>query len=716
VSDEEFEPTPAHLKAVQDHCARLYDSLTLVHSAEGEREDAAYRVIPCVASDLRCFAAPCFERTVKVCLLQVSRASLLAIDQLLLAECAKGRKPDFIVFPEGWIPEAGPIDVTKNRFLKRVSELVAKHAVYAILGTMIGVVNGKQYISSVLMNKRGEIEGVYHKRRFPGGSWHGGKGEREGLWDTEFGRVGILICYDIEQSDLLRQTLHYRPRILFNPAHIPAPGAARDLSTRAHLWNTAVDMANRLIEHLTVHEHTSIIKVDEPFPVGFSESQSLSPYVSQYVGGVLEREATLCTYLDREVENANRCAFDRLRVPVDRPRTDPRDDCGNRVVTRRLFGHRAFVTSFASVPYMESSKSSVRHLLTGSLDSTCRLWDLDSRAEVTSARMPHQSAVLSVCKPNAALCYAVDHGGELIRWRLAEGGVSVAEHRYAYSRTNSSEDHAKRGFWTSLCALGSSSRAEASPDHQPMLLCGGHSGVVQMFDDRNVGAALTLTPPGASAEAVRVVRSLDEWRVVVARGGEVLLYDLRKQGVRQRVLCCADAQLCSLLVDDVHHDTPSASAVSSTSIAASTSPSSSVSTLPPSARSTKIVAGDSQGTCHLVDLHSGESTSFGEAPARGPVVGMAAVNHTAVCLGSLYDGVRVGAPTRRSGGVFGPAVDQDSSSSSFVVYLELVGALHFDGRDLFASCVGDPAVTMLECAQNRYHRSWSDAWRCEPLE
>jgi hypothetical protein len=60
-----------------------------------------------------------------------------------------------VVFPEGWVPEAGPIHVERNRFLKRLSALVAKHAVYAILGSMVSNVDGKRHISSVFMDKRG---------------------------------------------------------------------------------------------------------------------------------------------------------------------------------------------------------------------------------------------------------------------------------------------------------------------------------------------------------------------------------------------------------------------------------------------------------------------------------------------------------------------------------------------------------------------------------
>jgi WD40 repeat protein len=132
-----------------------------------------------------------------------------------------------------------------------------------------------------------------------------------------------------------------------------------------------------------------------PFPVGFSESQSLSPYLSRYAGGVFEKVVSLSTYLDVDIDSPNGQAFARLRVPIDRPRSDPRDDVGNRVITRRLFGHRAFVTSFASDP-RQCSPSETGHLVTSSLDSTCRLWDVCSHVEIQSAQMQHSAPVLGM--------------------------------------------------------------------------------------------------------------------------------------------------------------------------------------------------------------------------------------------------------------------------------------------------------------------------------
>jgi hypothetical protein len=89
VCAEQYEATPAHLAALHECSTKLYDTLKLSHTVDSVPD---YRVIPRGASGREQFASPTFPATVKVCLLQTSCSSLLQIDNLLLTECAKGRK------------------------------------------------------------------------------------------------------------------------------------------------------------------------------------------------------------------------------------------------------------------------------------------------------------------------------------------------------------------------------------------------------------------------------------------------------------------------------------------------------------------------------------------------------------------------------------------------------------------------------------------------
>jgi hypothetical protein len=221
------------------------------------------------------------------------------------------------------------------------------------------------------------------------------------------------------------------------------------------------------------------------------------------------------------------------------------------------------------------------------------------------------------------------------------------------------------GFWTAVACA------------EQQVFCGDHRGVVQLVDERTSAVALTFAPAAGHGErGVRVLRWQGERHVIATSGGVVRVHDVRKHAPVQRFVCTTDAELCSML---------DAGATSSSST---------------------LVFGDSAGACHRVDFATGSSSRSSAVASRGPVVGMCQVNESTVCLGSLYGGVRVGAPESVCDDT-DPNADQ-----SCAIYLELVGGLHYNGRDLFASTVGDSAVTILECSQNRNHRSWSDSWCC----
>lgn len=43
-----------------------------------------------------------------------------------------------------------------------------------------------------------------------------------GIFSSEFGAFGVMICLDAEQRDLLSEILESRPFVIFNPSWIPS--------------------------------------------------------------------------------------------------------------------------------------------------------------------------------------------------------------------------------------------------------------------------------------------------------------------------------------------------------------------------------------------------------------------------------------------------------------------------------------------------------------
>lgn len=66
-----------------------------------------------------------------------------------------------------------------------------------------------------------------------------------GVFETKFGKIGVLICLDVEQEDLLKETLSHKIRILFNPAWIPSPQ-----KTNASMCRVAAESASERMETL----------------------------------------------------------------------------------------------------------------------------------------------------------------------------------------------------------------------------------------------------------------------------------------------------------------------------------------------------------------------------------------------------------------------------------------------------------------------------------
>ncbi|MEP6595535.1 MAG: carbon-nitrogen hydrolase family protein [Ginsengibacter sp.] len=131
-----------------------------------------------------------------------------------------GMKPDLVCMPEmfdtSWVEEEKPIselaedEKIPGPVTSRIAAFAKKNNCYVIC-PLITKKDGNFYNSSLLLDRKGSISGVYHKTHptiteiYPDQAFKGG-GTAPGAFDqlvikTDFGKVGMQICYDANWAD-----------------------------------------------------------------------------------------------------------------------------------------------------------------------------------------------------------------------------------------------------------------------------------------------------------------------------------------------------------------------------------------------------------------------------------------------------------------------------------------------------------------------------------
>lgn len=143
-------------------------------------------------------------------------------------------KADFIVLPEMFnCPYSNDkfIEYGENESesitLKHISKLAKKHEVYILAGSIPERENDKLYNTSYLFDKTGSVIAKHRKMHLFDIDVTGKitfkesdvltAGDDFTVADTEFGRIGIGICYDVRFVELARVMVENGAEILFYP-------------------------------------------------------------------------------------------------------------------------------------------------------------------------------------------------------------------------------------------------------------------------------------------------------------------------------------------------------------------------------------------------------------------------------------------------------------------------------------------------------------------
>jgi hypothetical protein len=122
-----------------------------------------------------------------------------------LASAAAGEGADLLLYPET-VSQEGRTAPDGETVLGLLSELAAKHRIYTAASVRItDKADGRKYNRGVLYDRRGSLVGVYDKIHPYSPEItedNFSPGTRTGIFDTDFGKVGMIICYDSWFTDV----------------------------------------------------------------------------------------------------------------------------------------------------------------------------------------------------------------------------------------------------------------------------------------------------------------------------------------------------------------------------------------------------------------------------------------------------------------------------------------------------------------------------------
>lgn len=174
---------------------------------------------------------------VRIGVAQWQMRTVMSLDDLLnqiefIVSSLSDYQSDFALFPEffsaplmGLAPEKSPVQAVKflsefsEEIKQRMSQMAVEYNINIVAGSMPVQKDNRLYNVAYLCHRDGSIDEQYkihitpHEKR----DWVLDGGDNIQVFETDAGRVGILICYDSEFPELARLLAEQDVQILFVP-------------------------------------------------------------------------------------------------------------------------------------------------------------------------------------------------------------------------------------------------------------------------------------------------------------------------------------------------------------------------------------------------------------------------------------------------------------------------------------------------------------------
>ncbi len=111
----------------------------------------------------------------------------------------------------------------RDRFVELMRDLARQHGLYIVAGTIPAMDDGDDRVfnDAYFFSPSGDfdVQGKLHMTRFEREEWHVSPRNRLKVFETDFGRLAIAICYDVEFPELVRAAAHQGVHLLAVPSN-----------------------------------------------------------------------------------------------------------------------------------------------------------------------------------------------------------------------------------------------------------------------------------------------------------------------------------------------------------------------------------------------------------------------------------------------------------------------------------------------------------------
>ena len=175
--------------------------------------------------------------SVRLCLIQYLMRRINDFEEFtkqaeFFVDLASDYKSDFVLFPELFTTQLlclvsadSPSDAARHlaaftpRYLELFNDLAVSYNINVVGGSQFAIENDRLYNIAYLFRRDGTIEKQYKIHVTPNEArwWGVAPGHEVKVFDTDCGRIAVLICYDIEFPELARIAAAKGAQILFVP-------------------------------------------------------------------------------------------------------------------------------------------------------------------------------------------------------------------------------------------------------------------------------------------------------------------------------------------------------------------------------------------------------------------------------------------------------------------------------------------------------------------